>query len=173
MRGDMSMARGKKTAPETVYAIMGLWAVNQNPAETARILELPETTVRDIVEQNKDKEKFVELRAQKEADFSANATRIINKGTRLLERRLTRALEQEDELDLLIDHIDDLDDKEMPFKKKQALIQKILNLQLQKISEISTMIGTMYDKRALTEGSATGNIKVDICMPDGADEYAG
>ena len=165
--------RGKKTAPETVYAIMALWAINQNPAETARVLELPETTVRDIVDRNKNEEKFVELRKQKEADFSANATRIINKGTRLLERRLTRALDQEDELDLLIDHIDDLDDKEMPYKKKQALINKIQGLQLQKISELSTMLGTMYDKRALADGSSTGNIKVEICMPDGADEYAG
>lgn len=80
------MARGKKTSPETIFAIMTSWAVTDNPAETARQLNLPETSVRQIIDTNKDKPEFVELRAQKRADFSAKASRIIDKALDRLER---------------------------------------------------------------------------------------
>ena len=80
------MARGKKTPPETIFAIMASWAVTDNPAETARQLKLPETTVRDIIEANKDKPEFVELRKEKREEFSAKASRIIDKALDRLER---------------------------------------------------------------------------------------
>ena len=65
---------------------MTSWAVTDNPAETARQLNLPETSVRQIIDTNKDKPEFVELRAQKRADFSAKASRIIDKALDRLER---------------------------------------------------------------------------------------
>lgn len=65
---------------------MASWAVTDNPAETARQLKLPETSVRQIIDSHKDKPEFVELRAQKRADFSAKASRIIDKALDRLER---------------------------------------------------------------------------------------
>lgn len=81
-----NLARGKKTPPETIFAIMTSWAVTDNPAETARQLNLPETTVRDIIEANKEKPEFVELREQKREEFSVKASRIIGKALDRLER---------------------------------------------------------------------------------------
>ena len=65
---------------------MASWAVTDNPAETARQLNLPETSVRQIIDTHKDMPEFVELRAQKRADFSAKASRIIDKALDRLEK---------------------------------------------------------------------------------------
>ena len=40
------------------------------------------------------------------------------------------------------------------------------------INHLTTAIGTLYDKRALAQGSATENVEVKIVLPDGAEEYA-
>lgn len=131
------MARGKKTSPETVYQIMGSWAVTGSYSETARELGMAETTVIDIVKANKDKPEFVKLRDEKREDFSKSATRIIEKALKRLEKEL-----DSDELNIPINHL-------------------------------TTAIGTLYDKRALAEGSVTEKVEVQIKLPEGADEYAG
>lgn len=41
------------------------------------------------------------------------------------------------------------------------------------VNHLTTVIGTLYDKKALAEGSATENVTVEIKLPPGADEYAG
>jgi hypothetical protein len=40
------------------------------------------------------------------------------------------------------------------------------------INHLTTAIGTLYDKRALAQGSATENVEVKIVLPEGAEEYA-
>ena len=131
------MARGKKPSPETIYQIMGSWAVTDSYSETARELGMAETTVIDIVKANKDKPEFVKLRDEKREDFSKSATRIIEKALKRLEKEL-----DSDELNIPINHL-------------------------------TTAIGTLYDKRALAQGSATEKVEVQIKLPEGADEYAG
>lgn len=41
------------------------------------------------------------------------------------------------------------------------------------VNHLTTVIGTLYDKRALADGNATERVSVDIKLPDEADEYAG
>ena len=41
------------------------------------------------------------------------------------------------------------------------------------INHLVVAVGTLYDKRALAEGSATDNVSVQIKLPEGIDEYAG
>lgn len=41
------------------------------------------------------------------------------------------------------------------------------------INHLTTVIGTLFDKRALADGTATENVVVDVKLPDGIDEYAG
>lgn len=118
------MPRGKKTPPETVTAIMAVQAVTDNAAETARMLELPERTVRDIIDKNKDSERFAELRREKQSEFSEKASRIIDKAL----NRLERAIED--------------DEQAIP------------------VNQLSTVIGTLYDKRALSEGKPTESVKL-------------
>ena len=88
------MARGKKLKPQQVYDIMSSWAVTGNFAETSRELGYAVSTVEVTVKKNKDKEEFIELVKQKRADFSARADKIIDKGLRLLDRQLSRAIDR-------------------------------------------------------------------------------
>ena len=150
--------RGKKTAPDVVYQVMALWFTNYNMRETARTLNMPLTTVKEIVDKNKNAEQFEELRTQTEKAFAQKATEIIEKGLLLLNKRLNRAIEHEEDLDDLIEEIWDTDEDEMSYKEKDKLVNKVKTLQLQNIKDITTAIGTLYDKRALSRGEMTQNV---------------
>ena len=152
------MARGKKTSPEVIYQVMALWFTNYNLRETSRILDMPLSTVKEIVDKNKNDDKFEELRTQTEKAFAQKTTEIIDKSLLLLNRRIDRAIEHEEDLDAFIDEIWDMDEDEMSFKEKDKLVNKIKTLQLQNIKDLTTAIGTLYDKRALSRGEMTQNL---------------
>ena len=151
------MARGKKTSPEDVYKVMALWFTNYNLRETARIMDMPLSTVKDIVDKNKNAEDFAELRTQKQEEFSQKATEIIEKGLILLNKRLDRAISDEEELDDLIDEVYFADNEEMSYQEKMSIVAKIKGMQMQNIKDITTAVGTLYDKRALSRGESTQN----------------
>ena len=48
------MPQGKKTSPEMIYKVMTSWIVTQNLRETSRNLDIPLSTVKDIVDKHKD-----------------------------------------------------------------------------------------------------------------------
>lgn len=152
------MARGKKTAPDVVYQVMALWFTNYNLRETSRTLNLPLTTVKDIVDKNKNAEQFEELRTQTEKAFAQKTTEIIEKGLILLNKRLNRAIEEEETLDELIDEIYSMDDEDMSQQTKTATVNKIKQMQLHNLKDLTTAIGTLYDKRALSRGEMTQNL---------------
>ena len=120
------MAQGKKTFPEDVYKVMLSYAVTHNYCETGRELDMPESTVRKIVGDNKDSPIFAKLCEEKQQDF-------INKAERIIDKALTR-LEKE------------IDNEENSIP----------------VSNLSTVIGTLYDKRALAKGDSTSNVKVKL-----------
>lgn len=151
---------GRKTSVEDIYKVIASWATTGSYAATARELKMPATTVEKIVKDNKDKPEFVELCAQKKEEFSETASRIIQKGMLLLERRLSRAINSENELDMLIDEIYDTDKEELTHEEKKALISKVRALELHDIKSITTAIGTLYDKRALADGTPTERVSV-------------
>ena len=93
----------------------------------------------------------------------------------LLNRRFERAIEQEENFDVLINEIFATDREEINQDEKIRLVNKLRALQLHDIRAITTAIGTMYDKRALAKGEATENTRntIEIIMPDEGDEYAG
>lgn len=152
------MARGKKTNYEDVVRIMISWFSTHNYAETSRQLNIPESTVKEIVKQYENAPEFVELRRQKEDEFADKATEIINQGLILLKRRMNRAIEEEETLDDLIEQIEMMPDDDMKYTQKVAIINKIKALQLQNVKDITTAVGILYDKRALSRGDSTQNI---------------
>lgn len=167
-----AMPRGKKTSPEVIFNIIASWTVTNNFKETARDLGLPVTTVKNIVDKNKDKPEFVKLRNEKMNEFSFRASEIIQKGLTLLNKRLDRAISYEEDLDVLIDEIYETDKEELSQDEKNKLVSKIRALQLQDIKAITTAIGTLYDKKALDDGKSTGNVSVTVKLPEGVGEYA-
>ena len=160
------MAKGKKTDNETIYKVMLSYAVTRNFSETARNLDMPITTVEKIVKDNQDKEEFVKLCNEKKEEFVETANKIIDKATKLLDKRLETALEKQEELDKLLDNVFDVDDEEVSKKEKIEIAKKLSRIQLNNLSEITTAIGTIYDKRALAKGEPTSNetltIRVDL-----------
>jgi hypothetical protein len=150
--------RGKKLSDQDVYNIMTSYAVTNNLNETARELGLAVSTVKGIVDKNINKEEFEKLRTQKKEEFADKASTIIDKGLELIDRRLSMALDKQDELDKLIDEIEVCDDEEMSYQHKISAINLIRETQIQKIKDITTAIGTLYDKRALARGETTQNI---------------
>lgn len=118
------MAKGKKTPPKKVYEIMASWATTNNFSETARNLGLPLSTVKKVVDENKDKPEFEELCKQKRSEFSEAASKIITKALKRLERDI------------------DNEDKDIP------------------VNHLTTVIGTLFDKKALADGKPTGRTEI-------------
>ena len=130
------MPRGKKTSPEVIYQIMTSWAVTSNVNETAKRLKMAESTVRKIVELNKDKPEFAKLCEQKREEFSKMADTLIQKAAKRLETEL------------------DNTDKDIP------------------VNHLTTVIGTLFDKKALAEGDITENVAIEVKLPPGVEDYA-
>lgn len=159
------MAKGKRIDKLSVYKIMLKMFECDNLTETSKELKIPITTVSTIYKRNKDKKEFVSLRKKQERNFVEKADSIINKATDLLERRLNVALENQNELEELIDTIYDATDEKgnkLKYKEREDLIKKITRLQLNNLPELTTAIGTLYDKRALSLGDPTVNNNVTI-----------
>lgn len=116
------MAKGKKTKPEDVYRVMVSYAITKNNMETSRQLGIPESTVRKIVEDNKNSDEFKKLCEEKQDEFAEKTSRIID---RLLERIENEVLD---------------DEKDIP------------------LNHLTTAMGTLYDKRALSRGETTQNL---------------
>lgn len=116
------MARGKKTKPEDIYRVMTSFAITRNMNETSRALNMPYSTVKDIVDGNIDKDEFKKLREEKENEFAEKSSRIIDK---LLARIEKEVLDEE---------------KDIP------------------LNHLTTAMGTLYDKRALSKGELTQNV---------------
>lgn len=167
------MPKGKPIDPEMVYKIMASYAVTNNYSETARACGLGISTVRNIVLDNQDKKEFRELCKREKECFAEKAGEIIDKGLALLNRRISTALQYEEELEMLIDEIYSMSPDEVTAREKVALVNKIKNLQLQRMGEITTAIGTLYDKRALALGESTENTKISVTLPKELDEFAG
>lgn len=146
--------RGKKYSDEDKEKALALLATNSNILEISKQIGIPESTLRTWKEQAEKDEEFTKLRAKKKAEFVEKAWQSIEKALKLGERRLERALKHEAELDELIEEIEA--DSKMNGNLKATLIMKIRTLQIQGIRDISTFVGTLYDKQALAAGEATG-----------------
>lgn len=88
------MAQGQKTDNETLYKVMLSYFVTRNMSETARQLEMPKSTVIDLIEKNIDKPEFVQLRSQKKEEFIEKADEVIFKSI----NRIIQALDTEDKI---------------------------------------------------------------------------
>lgn len=130
------MARGQKHRPETIYAIMSSWAITNNYSETARGLNLAVSTVKKIVEENKNNPEFVKVCNEKKAEFSEKAS------------------------DIIFDALERLHDD---VRNKEVSIP---------VNHLTTVIGTLFDKRALADGNATDRVVIDVKLPEGIEEYA-
>lgn len=183
------MAQGKKYNNDIKEKAFALLACNNSVAQVARELGLKYTTVKtweqkfikqgngtshsDVVKNGQpkenDEENLVKLRNQKKEEFVNSAWNLIKKAQILLERRLDRALNYEDELDEIVESIISASDEELKYQQKQALLVKMRSIKVEDIREIATVLGTLYDKQALAKKEATqivdGGIQIEFNIP--------
>ena len=94
------MARGKKTSPEVVYQVMTSYFCTRNLNQTAKDLNLAFSTVKNIVDSNKDKPEFAKLGEQKRDEFADKASNIID----MLLERITETV-ADNEKDIPLHHL--------------------------------------------------------------------
>lgn len=164
------MPRGKKTDNKTIYKVLLSYATTNNTRETARQLNLAQTTVSKIIKENKDKPEFVKICSQKKVEFVEKANKIIDKATDLLDKRLTLALQNEDEIETLIDTVMNVKDEDMKTKEKLEIAKKLSKIQLNSLNEISTTLGVIYDKKALASGENTSNVGINTKHKNAIDD---
>jgi hypothetical protein len=155
------MPRGVKTPKPKEYDIMVSYAITNSYNATAKQFNVSDTTVKDIIERNYDD--FKKIQEEKKEDFLSRSNRIIDKMTNLLDRRVTRALDKEDEIDKTIDFIWDIDenaedkDEKMTYKEKVALVKRLGKISLNSMNEITTSMGTVFDKARILQGGTESN----------------
>ena len=103
-------------------------------------------------------------RIERKKKFSDSSWGNIDKAQQLLEKRLKRALDNEEALDKIVDIIQDTPDDDLDYKQKMTLINKIRAVKVEDVKAIAVIIGTLYDKQALANDEKTGNIGGEILL---------
>lgn len=145
------MPKGVKTDKQTEYDIMTSYALTNSYNATGKEFNVSHTTVKDIIDRNYDE--FVKIQQEKKEDFLSRSNRIIDKMTNLLDRRITRALDKEDEIDKTIDFIFSTDEKKdkITYKEKINLIKQLNKISINNMNEITTSLGTIFDKTRILQ----------------------
>ena len=158
------MAQGSKYTDEqreqalAMLITMPIKAVSEN-------LNIPENTLRDW-KNNEEKinPEFVQLRNKKKEEFVEKSWSIIEKANRLIEKKLDRALSAEEDIENIVKkakNSENLDKDDIV-----ALIKNIHKLGIENIGQVSTVIGTLYDKQALINKEATSCLGADASLEE-------
>lgn len=156
------MARGVKTDNAKIAEIMTSYALTNSYNATAKECNVSDSTVKKII--NEHQEEFGKVQEQKKEEFCDKANRIIDKSLKLLERRIDVASNYEDELDEIIQMVFNQDKKELNENQKKAIVSKLSKMQLHSLSELTTALGTIYDKMRLAKGEATENSNIEVTI---------
>lgn len=147
------------------YTVLGNWEL------VSRKMGIPVNTLKSWWRRHPpEMDEYAEKRREVREGFIETASRAIENGAELINRRMETALKHQQELDRLLDDV--AKDDEMTATQKKELLAKIRSIELHKLSEISTAIGTLYDKRALAQGQSTENATIEIKMPQDVMKYA-
>ncbi|MBQ8178300.1 MAG: helix-turn-helix domain-containing protein [Clostridia bacterium] len=177
------MARGKVIDKELQAQIFALLAQGKSVSDVAREVGLPRSTVQSWEERFVKKSEeiakreakpveetaakpddevtnepvldLVKARELSKKEFVEKAWSLINKSQTLIERRLDRAIESEDEIDQILYEVMNLDHKELTDNERKALAKRIMALKVENIKDLAVVLGTIYDKQALANKEPT------------------
>ena len=96
---------------------------------------------------------------EKKKNFSKDSWGNIEKAQKIIERRLERALNQEDAMDELVNAVLETSDKDLTYPEKQSLLNKLRKIKVEDVRELVMAIGTLYDKQALANKDATSIVE--------------
>ena len=176
------MAKGQRIGEKQIEVMRAYLAAGSSLSETARKMGLPKSTVatwkkrfegetagghRTEDEQGRTQKgagarvgegrTFEELRTFNQERFIEDAGEIVAGAQSLIKYNLEKAFEQREKIDKVIELLAErgsvLTDKEL-----RKVLQTLLELKTPDIGKLSSVMGTMYDKRALARGEPTENL---------------
>ena len=148
------MARGQKTPEVKREQVKALLYLNPNAtdAEIAKETKLPDSTVHYIKKDVMGTDEFEEVRRIKKEEFISQAWETVQKALKLADKRFSKALDDEQAIENLIDAVQD---HELTQAEKKTLVTRLNGLQMTNIRDIAIAMGTIYDKQALASGEPT------------------
>lgn len=149
------MGAGVAIDDNTRESIKALLATGKAKNAIAKELGISWATVDKVSKEQPDD--LESLRERKRTEFIDRLWNSMDKALGLADKRIELALEASEKLDAIYDKIGD---SELDFKQKQELQNAINNLSTVPLGQISTFIGTIYDKHALMTGKSTSNVGV-------------
>ena len=164
------MAKGQKYNDDIREKAIALLTVNNSVSFVARELGLPRSTVKSWKEafdkeaEESGEDNIAKLRQKKKEDFINDAWKLIDLSKGVLEKRLTRAMDNEEALDELVEEISKLDYKTLTSQQRQALYMKLAKIKVDDVKSLATVLGTLYDKQALANKEATAIVVGSITV---------
>lgn len=132
------------------------------PAEVARALhdEYPMLTEQVVYYwrrklRDQSPEVLSEARQARKEEFALKAWDTIMTAHAVMDKRLKRALDHEEQLDKIVEEVEDLDDNDLSQDERRELKRKMATIRVDDIAKLSTALGTLYDKQALASKDAT------------------
>lgn len=158
------MARGVKIDNQKAQEIIASYALTNSYNATAKECGISANSVKNIINKQKaeNSEEFAKVCEEKKELFSDRANRIINKSLDLIEDRIDIARGNQAELEEIIQMVWNMDKKELNETQKKIIVNKISKMQLNSLSELTTAMGTLYDKMRLATGESTENNKFEV-----------
>lgn len=158
------MARGVKIDNQKIQEIIASYALTNSYNATAKETGVCANSVKNIISKQKSEnaDEYAKVCEEKKELFSDRANRIINKSLDLIEDRIDTARENQVELEEIIQMVWEQDKKELNETQKKTIVNKISKMQLNSLSELTTAMGTLYDKMRLANGESTENNKFEV-----------
>lgn len=134
-------------------------------SEVSRVLGINDNTLRRWRDnQNNINPELVDFRKEKKMQFVENAWKIIGKANDLLEKKLDRALNAEEDIEKVLSKA--RVDSEIEKADIDLLIKNIGKLGTFNFAQLSSIIGTLYDKQALVNKEATIGLGADVGLEE-------
>ncbi len=184
------MAKGQKLEEKQIEVMRAYLAAGSSLAETARKMGLPKSTVATWKKRFEDEkpsasdeldlerprpqkgagaralesgQSFEELRTMNTEQFIKDAGEIVGMSQQLVKHNLACAIEHREKIDKVIDLLYERG-KEMLPQELRACVKVLLELKQPDIGKLSSVMGTMYDKRALARGEPTENVSGAVAV---------
>lgn len=171
------MAKGKKLDNKKIAEIITSYALTNNYNAAAKVCGVCANSVKNVVNKQKknNPKEYAKVCDEKKELFSIRANKIIDKSLELLNRRFDTALNEQEEIEELIDIVmsgESESGKPLTYKEKLTIAKKLSRLQINSLSEITTSMGTLYDKMRLDKGETTQNNSIVVKMTDEVKELS-
>jgi superfamily II helicase len=167
----------KKTDIKKATEIVTSYALTNSYNATAKECGVCANCVKNVITRQKknDPNGYAKTCKEKKELFSVKANKIIDKSLELLNRRFDTALNEEKEIEELINVAmsgESESGKPLTYQEKLTIAKKLSRLQINSLSEITTSMGTLYDKMRLDKGETTQNNSIVVKMTDEVKELS-